>query len=517
MARAAGVDPTHPRRDLELHLRQRLTDPVHLQAAANALSPEEWQALKVVYWGGAGHGVTVELCHQVLNTLAGRKRQSAINALVRLMDQGFVHTRRADYRQVYFLPAELLPGLSTLLTARMAEQVTLAGKGEVSPEPRTRELAHELCRFLAYVFKTEVQLTQQGVIYRRHQRALVELLAATAGQVEDDPVPGRYPEPLGLVAAFSLERNLATREGALLRPGPELEYWLTLPQAAVDAALLQYWRDRYGRPDLQAFLHLALGLGDAWIDVPVAAAELEPLVHPGQRVCMRPRLEHHLTHFLAPLGVFDLAFGPHGLLCRLTATGQRLLAPHLSTAGADQELHNGGYQFILQPTGEIIAPRPLPFGILWKLELLATLVQRGPALVYRLDRGTVYQALRAGLATEEMLRFLDQHSQAGLPQNLAYEIATWGGAFGQVFFQEACLLRCSDPLLARQIRASRRAGPFVRGELSPTALIIARQDYELLFQALVADGLLPRPGIEPAAPLADAGAEADTFSAPEAV
>ncbi len=289
------------------------------------------------------------------------------------------------------------------------------------------------------------------------------------------------------------------REAGFLRPGGGFAAWLQRPEGEQRVALFQYWKDRYHHPDLQSFLQLSHSIGSAWIKVAAAAAELEPILHPSQRGQLPARLHHHLVHFLAPLHVYQVAFRDgQDLVCRLTETGRNLLAGRPSTT--PEPAGPAVYQFILQPTGELIAPRPVPLTVLWHLEMLAGLRQRGPALVYEVNRDTIYQALRAGLDNESLLDFLARHSRTGVPQNLAFEIAAWGRAYGQVYFQEACLLRCADPHLATQIKTGRRTARYVRGEVSPTALIIDRQDYEPLLQALLAEGLLPRPGIAASVP-----------------
>lgn len=500
MARFMGLTAHLPRRELEERLAAHLLDLEWLTGQATSLEPDEWQALKVVYWGGGGQGITVELCHQVVNLLSGRRRQGAAQALLKLMDRGLIYTRKQAYREVYFIPAELMPTLQRLLAARMAEQVAVpppaGAAGSGAPD-----LVEELYRFLAYVYRQEVPLTQQGIIFKRHLRALADLLGVEGiSGGEDDLLPGRYPEPLGFLTGFCLDYHLVVRAEGVLRPGQELAFWLHRPESELRGALFDYWEDRYYYPDLQSFLHLARSVPQHWISVPAAARELEPVLHPSQRAPLLPRLQHHLNHFLGPLRLFDLAHDPEGnLLCRLTEAGRILLStedranrPELPRAAPEA----GAYQFVLQPTGELIAPRPLPLPVLWQLEVMADLEQRGPALVYRLSRDTVYRALQAGYTGEGLADFLRRHSRTGLPQNLAFDIGAWGQAYGQVYFQEACLLRCSDPVLAQQVKASRRTGRFIRGEVSPTALVFARADYDALLQGLQADGLLPRPGIE---------------------
>lgn len=506
MARHAVVE-AGSRRDLEAALAVRLSDPEWLSATLDHLAPAHWQALKVVYWGGAGRGITVELCHQVVCMLAGRRRQGANQAVQALLDRGLVFTGKQGYREVYLIPDEILPTLQPRLAVQMAARVQVPAPAH-GPDPGAPDLVEDLCRFLAYVYKTEVQLTQQGILFKRHLRALTDLLGLDAAEGgEDDLMPGRYPEPLGFVAGFSLDQHLVMRDDGALKPGGNLAQWLRRSDDEWRAALFHYWRERYDHPDLQAFLHLLHTLGPVWISLAAATRELEPVLHPSQRAPLAARLRHHLMHFLAPLGVMDVATGDDGdMVCRLTPAGQALLGAsgRVPEPGAETD------RFVLQPTGEVVAPRPMPVSVLWHLEVLADLAQRGPALVYRVNRETIYRALRSGYRADQIVAFLARHSDTGLPQNLAFDIRSWGRAYGQVYFQEVCLLRCTDPVLAQQIKAGRRTGPYIHGEIAPTALIIRRGDYEPLMQALLADGMLPRPGIESVSPTAKAAGAGET-------
>lgn len=532
MARLAGLAPTAQRREVEETLLRRLSDPVRLARTVAELGPAEWQALKAVYWAGGEQGITVELCQQVVGAGGNRRRQGA-QALSRLMDLGLIYTRKAGYREVYFIPAELLPLLGPLLTDRMARQVAVPSDPPV-PDPGAPDLVEDLCRILAYVARQPVPVTQGGLIHKRHLRPLAALLDLEAPPGDDDAPAGRYPDPLGLLLEFARSQQLIAREEGALRPGPALAGWPQQDPGTVRAALFHFWLEKHQGPDVLAFLRLARAVGAGWIAVPLAAAELAPLLHPSLRERLEARLALHLTRYLAPLGAFALARDGEGRLrAWLTPAGQALVGAALdrlaggqgagaagspppgaeagaalgnpaqagATAGPALDAPGGAaeaYRFILQPTGEVVAPRPVPLPVLWHLERVGRLTGRGPALTYRIDRESVYRALTLGLEGDAILAFLERHSATGVPQNLAFDIQAWAEAYGQVYFQEVCLLRCATPLLAAQIKAGRRTGRFVRGEVGPTALVVAREDYEALLQALLAEGLLPRPGIQPA-------------------
>ena len=59
---------------------------------------------------------------------------------------------------------------------------------------------------------------------------------------------------------------------------------------------------------------------------------------------------------------------------------------------------------------------------------------------YRLEREGVERAIVRGMAVEEILSFLDSHSRAPVPQNVAFSIREWGGRVRFARQREAVLL-----------------------------------------------------------------------------
>lgn len=477
-------------------LAARLTDPRHLENVVAALPPEARAALKVVLYHGGGQGITVELGKHLVNQIAGRRRQSDPAALQQLQDLGLVGVRSVEYRQRFCVPAELLDPLVSLMGRRLVGAVCVPRAASVRPQPSTRDLLEDQHRFLAYVFKHDVPLTQQGQIFKRHLRELGQLLSsprdATDDVGDDATVPflGRYPEPLGFLVDYGLDRGLLSRSDGRLATTAVLDEWLAESDAVKRRGLFAFWQERHYYPDLQTFLSVVQSLADGWIRLHALVEELAPLVHPSQRTSFSARLQHHLHLFLGPLGCFVLGETATGeqVFC-LTPTGRALLT------GATPPTQRGQTRFIVQPNFEVIAQRPLDSLVLWQLELIADLVRADTALIYQIDRQTVYRALQTGLSSEAIVGLLQRHTKNALPQNVVFDIQEWSRAFGQVYLMEVCLLRCATPQLAREIRASRRTGRFIRSELTPTDLVVAKEDYATLIAALVADGHLPRPGI----------------------
>jgi hypothetical protein len=496
IAASAGLDPECDRPRLEAETAAALTDLSRLEHVLDELGEEEWAALKVVFFNGGDQGITVELCHQIVNLLSGKRRKSPAKSVEDLLNRGLIYPRTQNYRQVFFIPTDLLKPMGQLLHNQLLSRICLDPADGVRPATPDRYLLEDAHRFLAYIFQNEITLTQQGLIFKRHLRALLDLLFL--GGEDDEALVGRYPEPLNLLVGYALERRLVAREDGLIKPTPALEAWVAQPPGEKQLDLFRYWQDRYFYQDLQTFLSVVRTVGERWVSVGQLVAEVEPLINPSQRGSFLLRLKHHLSMFLAPMGLCELGqTGPleePDLACRVTPAGLAVLG---GDAPAEPAEPPGPGALLLQATFEAIVPRPVPPEVIWQMELMAELVhQTDRTLTYRLSRQSITRGLKSGLTGEGILAFLREHSGTGVPQNVAFDLKAWSGSYGQVYLQAVTLLRCASPILAEQVKASRRTARFIVGELTPTDLIVRESQYRELLEALEADGLMPRPGID---------------------
>ncbi|HLO04591.1 MAG TPA: helicase-associated domain-containing protein [Symbiobacteriaceae bacterium] len=467
-----------------------LLHPDEMESQLATLTEEGLAALKVVWIHGSVGGITVELTQQILHLLLNRRRKAVMGALELLESLGAISTRTQNYRQIYQIAQPWQDPVDRFLAATIFAAIQPPA-ASVSSLPSGRFLLEDLQQLLSWVHFTKPALTQQGQLHKRHLTALLTMMGCAANP---DELPGRYPEPIGLLMAFLLHRRLVNRTERQMLTGPDLTEWLALPDYAQRAELFQYWVDRYSYQDLQTIVavlrHLPAG-EIPWLDLDSATTELEPLVNPSQRGSFRLRLEHHLATFLAPLGLFELAAGsePGQLWFRPTPAGLALIREGRPDPAAEPPFPG----FWVQSTYEILAPRPVPTGLLWLLESMADRkAETDRSLTYGLNRQSVYRSLKDGQSGPALVEFLQRHSAAPVPQNVLFDLQGWTQAFGQVSLERLTLLRCSSPDLALQIKFSRRTAPFVLGELTPQDLVVDGNQEAALLEALEADGLMPQ-------------------------
>lgn len=293
--------------------------------ALQGLTQEELAALKTISLEGGTAGITVELCHQRINQITGRRRQDGPRLVQRLLDRGLVERDRVNYREVYRLPASLAPSLTRIFLKLIAERILLPDVKAEGPREQGRRLVWDLVRFLGYLTRQDVRLTQGGQVFKRQAREILDLFVTQAGQGVLEGAGEGLADPLGFALSFCLEEGLVERADGHLRVTDRVPAWLDQPEGEVRLRLLESWKRRFltWHRDLETALGVLLEAPEGvWVDLVTLARELEPLIAPGFRGPLYPRLNRFLLSFLYWSGFLEQAAGPVGPVGRLTPDGR---------------------------------------------------------------------------------------------------------------------------------------------------------------------------------------------------
>lgn len=484
---------------LAAHLKQ----PQVLGSILGELGEDERAALKVITFAGGGSGIVMEQCHQRINQVTGRRRRNGAQVVAGLMGRGLVYVGRAKYRQFYFVPSDLQVQLAALFGQELLARVAIAPGATVQAQANdSYAVMRWICQFLAYAQKSVVELTQAGAIYRRTQRSLLRIMGKDVGpeepaepSAEGQPTGSSlHPDPLDFVFDYCRSRELCEVVGGVLQPTVEAEQWMKLPLRGRREDLLAFWREARisWDVDVQAVLSVLMTLPPTtWVDLKALFHEVEPMASDLFRGSLRRRLEHKVVRYLILQGLLELGESEDGPACRLTGLGRALLGGR--GEAEDVEIER---RCFIQPNFELLVPARLDTVVLWRLEEIADLVKPDWMMVYRISRGSVYRALRMGRQADEILRLLEEHSMAEVPQNVSFSVRDWAATFGRIRFAAAFTLHCDSAALADELMASRAVRPYVLGRLSPTVLIVDRQKHADLVAALEAEGHMPSPGID---------------------
>jgi hypothetical protein len=187
----------------------------------------------------------------------------------------------------------------------------------------------------------------------------------------------------------------------------------------------------------------------------------------------RGLVDYALTR-LYPLGVVDVALAgdqPVGL--RLTDLGRRLLlgeklaqpdaaveAP--APAAAKPLFVNPDFEVLLYPEGDVNE-------IAHKLSRFAARTKSDEVAHYRIAKDGVERAVVKGMSAADILDFLETHSRAPVPQNVAYSIGEWAKRVAFAVQREVVLLTTDDAGALDRVLGTPEVRRLLVERLSPTA------------------------------------------------
>jgi len=192
------------------------------------------------------------------------------------------------------------------------------------------------------------------------------------------------------------------------------------------------------------------------------------------------------------LGAVDLDCSASGkpLAYRLSSVGLALLGQRDWPAALD-ETEAG--RLVIQPNFEMLALPPVRESALLVLDQLAERQSLDQVALYRLTRERWLSALRLGQSAEALIQALEQMTQAALPQNTRYSLLEWERQAQRVrLARDVALLETPEAALLDALLADDASAALILRRLTPTAALVDRQRLDLLYQALLKRGQLPR-------------------------
>ena len=166
---------------------------------------------------------------------------------------------------------------------------------------------------------------------------------------------------------------------------------------------------------------------------------------------------------------------------KLTPRSQSLLDPPED---------DGFKQFYLTPSYEVMAPAGLSPLLLFRVGELGELTGCDRANTYKITEVTIEQALKKGWRREEVLDFLRDNSQIGLPENVESTLREWMGAEGDVEFHELTALTVHRSAV-RRIEGLRHIKPYLVHRFAPGLYAVDPRRMAELIAELERSGFRP--------------------------
>ena len=196
-----------------------------------------------------------------------------------------------------------------------------------------------------------------------------------------------------------------------------------------------------------------------------------------------------LTGFLHQIGAVELGYDGDTLQgFRLTPAGRAILG----LKSAQQPQDETG-KLVIQPNFQLLALGPVNLALLAQLDLFADRERADvAAFEYRLSRGSVYQAQQIGMEVSDVLRFLEQHGDTDLPQNVRRSLDEWAASHERIVFRTGVsLLQAADANLLAELAGDPHTGKYLARQVAVDVSLLKKGHQEHLIAALVEQGLFP--------------------------
>ncbi len=182
---------------------------------------------------------------------------------------------------------------------------------------------------------------------------------------------------------------------------------------------------------------------------------------------------------LTRCGLLELGQWGQEKFYRLSPRARQLLEP----ANDD-----GFRQFYLTPSFEIMAPAGLAPILLFRIGELAELIGCDRANTYRITESSIERALERGWRRDDVLQFLRDNSQIGLPDNVEQTLKGWIGHRGDVEFHDVLLMAVHRTQI-RRVESNRWLKPYVLHRFAPGLYAIDRARRDEVMTALREAGI----------------------------
>ena len=167
---------------------------------------------------------------------------------------------------------------------------------------------------------------------------------------------------------------------------------------------------------------------------------------------------------LVNTGMVELGHWGQEKFYRLTPRGERMLS-----LKDDEDFS----QFYLTPSFELMAPAGLPPILFFRLGELGELTACDRANTYKITEVSIEQAMEKGWRRDDILEFLRDNSQIGLPENVEQTLRGWMGHHGDVEFHDVMLLTVHRSQI-RRLESHRQLKPYLLHRFVPGMYAVDR-------------------------------------------
>ncbi len=492
----------------------RFSEPNYVVDRLSAISQTEYNALLEIALDGREEYTREDLLAILKRAQPVTSSEQTMNAtedLLRvLIEEGFIFESGVSSRKVFACPIDIWKKVRAFSSSRLRQEVQAASHAPTIYQSDEAAMARDAVTCLLFFSRQEIRLTQEGVIFKRQQQQLFQILS-----VSEEPLPpsigwrfgfGRrfhdYPDRFALIYDHLYEENCIeeTPDLRLTVHQDQAERYMRLSEDERALKLFQYWMRAYRKaiPNIRRLVaRLAELTAHDWVYADSVQSAIIPQVSSYFYEDRSVILDSRILRMLAHLGVMMVGSikigGPDArevLLYRLSPLGSlwlrkdevRFDAPHDSTHEDTAATIQPTFEILVPPTGDAV------YG--WDLQIIADLKSNDQMRCYEITRSSIYRALQADWNQARIMSFLQTISNYPVPGNVEKMIESWCKDFGRVEVSVLCVLSCADEKTAQEIRLIAPLMARAKIDIEHAAIGFAADDEEFVVSILQRLGYL---------------------------
>lgn len=459
-----------------------------------ALNERDRKALAALLQaGGVAHA---DEFHRELQLSFGGHDREWQRVMVNLASRGVLFASpEIDGHVFYLVPEVLLDGLLAELSDELALPVFSHPEVRVmDSKPFCPPLHFSVTTFATYVDQFSPRLTQRHEIYRHDQEAM-DLFFAQVWEPES--------ELFSFHLQFLMMHGMVELRGEYLALNRDvMEEWLQLEAEDQRDLLFSALDKRFSMAEWVLWaIHAATQA--SWKGTPegesggdwVAERPLVAVYRRWKRgedwrdrfsrsQYANVRGNERESYSFSPLvraGILEMGQWGQEKFYRLSPRGRQMLEP-----AAD----DGFQQFYLTPSFEIMAPAGLAPILLFRIGELADLIGCDRANTYKVTETSIERALKRGWRRDDVLQFLRDNSQIGLPDNVEATLKGWIGHRGDVEFHELTMLTVHRSQI-RRLEGHKKIKPYILHRFAPGMYAIDKNRLPEVIDVLEECGFSP--------------------------
>lgn len=478
-----GGQPTRvPQRDRMVQLAVRaLSQGARLSALIKSLHQRDRAALAIlVQCGGLAHAD--EFHQELVLSLGGNDREWR-KVMAVLGERGLVAaSEERDSQFFYLIPNPLMDQLIEGLRDELSlstfshEDVRV-----VEPRPFCPPFSFSLTTLVTYIDQHPPRLTQRHEIFKVHKDEMDQFFSQIWSP--DSELFSFHIEFLMMHGMVELKGDRLSVNRAVV------EEWLQIEPEDQRDLVFSALEKRFHNAEW--VLWAIRDAGGDWVpERPLQALyrrwkrgeDWRERYHKGQWTTPRTA-ERDAWSFasLVHAGMLELGTWGQEKFYRLSPRARDLLDP------PEDE---GFTQFYLTPSFEIMAPAGMAPLLFFRIGEIAELTACDRANTYKVTEVTVEQALEKGWRRDDILDFLRENSQIGLPENVESTLRGWMGHHGDVEFHDVLLLTVHRSQI-RRLEGHKKAKPFLLHRFVPGMYAVDRSRLNELVDVLADIGFAP--------------------------